>query len=582
MNNIEPSIGQTTGNIALYPRNTSLSFIHIFVDDVRLLGFDTGYIPIVIPISAGGHTLRLSCEGNKDWIKQIEIGADQTTKVYAFMEEGSGTSVTRNETITPTTSYGLLNLSVYGRSYQIEYFAFIDDEPFNSNEYQTWNLDFMKIPIGTHSLRLSCDGYKDWIKQIEIDADQTTIVFAGMEEGSGTSETRNETISPTTSYGLLNLTVYDPLHKTVQNVDVFIDNEFLYSKTMGIPAGIHSLRLSNDGFKEWVKQIEIGADQITKVFATMEEGSGTSVTRNETISYVSAASYGSLDVRIDTQVLGVKLYLDNEFCAEIDGWGNPNKIDGVLEGTYTVKLTKTDYNDWTNEITVVANQQTPVVSTLSLIGGSEPPSDGSDTPWYSGIVDYFGFTNLVILVVVILASISVISVFIFIRKRKKKKALRELYRTSKQKIPEMKYTDYVFISHIEEDADVALEIAKGLDEAGYHTWFYERDSVPGVSYLLTIGKAIERSKVIIVLVSPASLGSNQVTSEIIRAHEARKHFIPILRDITHIKFQQRQPEWRAAFGSATSISIQKKDVSELIPRVIAGLKQLGIQPEQPN
>ena len=30
----------------------------------------------------------------------------------------------------------------------------------------------------------------------------------------------------------------------------------------------------------------------------------------------------------------------------------------------------------------------------------------------------------------------------------------------------------VFISHVEEDADIALEIILGLEEAGYATWCY--------------------------------------------------------------------------------------------------------------
>ena len=40
----------------------------------------------------------------------------------------------------------------------------------------------------------------------------------------------------------------------------------------------------------------------------------------------------------------------------------------------------------------------------------------------------------------------------------------------------------VFISHVEEDKDVALEIARGLTAAGYTTWCYEEDNDPGVSY----------------------------------------------------------------------------------------------------
>jgi len=34
----------------------------------------------------------------------------------------------------------------------------------------------------------------------------------------------------------------------------------------------------------------------------------------------------------------------------------------------------------------------------------------------------------------------------------------------------------VFISHIEEDAEVAETIAHSLEGAGYTTWYYERDT----------------------------------------------------------------------------------------------------------
>jgi hypothetical protein len=37
----------------------------------------------------------------------------------------------------------------------------------------------------------------------------------------------------------------------------------------------------------------------------------------------------------------------------------------------------------------------------------------------------------------------------------------------------------VFISHVEEDRDIAIETAQGLEALGYTTWYYERDSLPG-------------------------------------------------------------------------------------------------------
>jgi hypothetical protein len=137
---------------------------------------------------------------------------------------------------------------------------------------------------------------------------------------------------------------------------------------------------------------------------------------------------------------------------------------------------------------------------------------------------------------------------------------------------------YIFIAHVEEDAEVALKIALALEEAGYATWCYEVDSVPGPSYIVRTGESVAQSQAVVVIISPHSLGSSQVTKEVVRAHESAKYFIPILRDITHTEFQQRQPEWREAIGSATSIRISQDGVEAAIPLIIEGVRLLGIMP----
>jgi len=136
----------------------------------------------------------------------------------------------------------------------------------------------------------------------------------------------------------------------------------------------------------------------------------------------------------------------------------------------------------------------------------------------------------------------------------------------------------IFIAHVEEDTDVALEIALGLEEAGYTTWSYEVDSIPGPSYLIQTGEAVAASKAVVVVISSDSLGSRQVTKEVVRAHETGKEFVPVLRDITHIEFQNRQPEWREAIGGAASVSVSLEGIAEIIPRIASGLNAMGITP----
>jgi len=137
----------------------------------------------------------------------------------------------------------------------------------------------------------------------------------------------------------------------------------------------------------------------------------------------------------------------------------------------------------------------------------------------------------------------------------------------------------IFISHVEEDSLIAMGIAIELERVGYTTWTYEVDSMPGPSYLVQTGEAVGASKVVVVVISPHSLSSRQVTNEVIRAHESGKEFVPVLHEITHVEFQNRQPEWREALGAAASIRIPREGVSAILPRILDGLKILSILPE---
>ena len=117
---------------------------------------------------------------------------------------------------------------------------------------------------------------------------------------------------------------------------------------------------------------------------------------------------------------------------------------------------------------------------------------------------------------------------------------------------------HIFVSHVEEDSSLAGELAAGLEAAGYATWHYQRDTVPGAAYLIQVGKAIDECSAMMLIASPKSLDSNQVTNEVVRAFESGKHFIPVLSGITDAELKERQPLWRQALGASTSIPIPRR------------------------
>ena len=139
----------------------------------------------------------------------------------------------------------------------------------------------------------------------------------------------------------------------------------------------------------------------------------------------------------------------------------------------------------------------------------------------------------------------------------------------------------VFISYAHQDGDVVKDLSPALEAAGYTTWYYEDRGAVGASYLRQIDQEIERCHAVLVVISPDSIASDQVSKEVVRAHEARKKFVPVRRDITHAEFQQRQPEWRMAFGAAVSAEVPEEGAAALGPRLVAGLRALGVEPGGP-
>ncbi len=138
----------------------------------------------------------------------------------------------------------------------------------------------------------------------------------------------------------------------------------------------------------------------------------------------------------------------------------------------------------------------------------------------------------------------------------------------------------IFISYVEEDSSVAVELARGLEDLGYTTWYYGRDSIPGMSYLLLTHNAIINCRVVALVISDHSLNkSKQVDKEVVRTLESDKSFLPILVNISWTEFQKRQPTWAQAIGGIVGIGITEQGVAAILPRLAAGLKGLGVLPQ---
>jgi len=135
----------------------------------------------------------------------------------------------------------------------------------------------------------------------------------------------------------------------------------------------------------------------------------------------------------------------------------------------------------------------------------------------------------------------------------------------------------IFISYVQEDGAVAYEIATGLETQGYSSWYYERDCPAGADYFEETHKAISDCEAMVIVISPRSLPSDQITREIVRAVESSKATFPLLLEVTHDDYAHRRPGWHQAMAAANATRIPPERVATVVPSLVAGLGAKGIQ-----
>jgi len=136
----------------------------------------------------------------------------------------------------------------------------------------------------------------------------------------------------------------------------------------------------------------------------------------------------------------------------------------------------------------------------------------------------------------------------------------------------------VFISFAEGDLAIAQEVARGIEAAGYSTWYYERDSIAGVKHFEQTSREIVQSQAVVLIISPRSVRSHQVDSEVTYTHETSGRFVPILYELTHESFRELKPNWVRCLMAATAIRVPQEGVAAILPRIVAGLSALGVEP----
>ena len=97
-----------------------------------------------------------------------------------------------------------------------------------------------------------------------------------------------------------------------------------------------------------------------------------------------------------------------------------------------------------------------------------------------------------------------------------------------------------FFSYSREDSEFALRLAADLRAAGANVWIDQLDIGPGQRWDRSVQDALENCPSVLIILSPASVNSNNVLDEVSFALDKQKMLIPILHRDCEIPFRIRR------------------------------------------
>jgi hypothetical protein len=89
----------------------------------------------------------------------------------------------------------------------------------------------------------------------------------------------------------------------------------------------------------------------------------------------------------------------------------------------------------------------------------------------------------------------------------------------------------VFISYTSEDSKWAEELVSNLERNGLDVWYASSHLLPGDNWSLEVGKALERAKAMVILLSPAAAESENLRRELeyaLTSEKFRNRLIPVI------------------------------------------------------
>jgi hypothetical protein len=130
----------------------------------------------------------------------------------------------------------------------------------------------------------------------------------------------------------------------------------------------------------------------------------------------------------------------------------------------------------------------------------------------------------------------------------------------------------VFFSYSPADRDFARQLAKEITNWGFRVWMSTDELLPGANPWLEIGKALENSQALVILISPDSLKSEWLNSQLEYAlgnEKFRDRVFPVLVRPT------KQIPWILEKLKTYDVTLDKNEPSRIGELIAQRLKRVA-------
>jgi TIR domain-containing protein len=130
-----------------------------------------------------------------------------------------------------------------------------------------------------------------------------------------------------------------------------------------------------------------------------------------------------------------------------------------------------------------------------------------------------------------------------------------------------------FLSYSRANKDFAIRLAKELKSEGFHVWLDQLDIPLGARWDVEVEKALEESEIFMIIMTPASIASENVRDEIGYAIDNGKRFLPVLLENCTVPLRLRRFQY---------VDFSNKNFDEGVEAAKELLRGLIAQPTVPR